>query len=436
MWPFESKRSTLERGVGRVFLSNMESRSAIENPKVSLSNARSLAELFGVVDDTVDVAVTTQSALGCPPVWCAVNFISGTFAALPAPVYKRTNDGRDKDDKHPVYWLLHDWVNDDYLTSFAWRKLSMQNVLLHGRSFTFIEGKKRGKITNLWPLDPHNVTVERVNGRRQYRYRDGSKEFVYSVDEIIDVPFMMQADNLSSFDPISTLKRSLQLTIALERYASRAFQRGGVPPLALQMPPGSSSESHNRAAADIQRSIEAGAGERKLILPMPDGHRLDKIAFNAQENQLTEARKHQLREVARMYGLPPVFLQDLEFGTFSNTEQQDLILVKHTLSQWLKCWEQELNAKLFGARSKSFVEFNVDGLLRGDFKTRMEGLSKGIQNSLLTPNEGRDLLNRPRSTQPDADVLHIQGATVPLGKQAQAGKPDAPTENEETEPQT
>lgn len=121
--------------------------------------------------------------------------------------------------------------------------------------------------------------------------------------------------------------------------------------------------------------------------------------------------------------MPPVFLQDLTHGTFSNTEQQDLHLVKHLISQWAQAFEEEMNLKLFGQRNGGrYVEHNVDGLLRGDFKTRMEALASGVQNALLTPNEGRALENRP--DKPNGDDLMIQGATVPLGTQPVANNSD------------
>jgi len=111
-------------------------------------------------------------------------------------------------------------------------------------------------------------------------------------------------------------------------------------------------------------------------------------------------------------------LQDLSNGTYSNSEQQDLHFVKHTLKRWIEQIEQELNLKLFGRGNNSrFVEFNVDGLLRGDFKTRMEGYAIGIQNALLKPNEARRAENRPDDS--EGDELLIQGATVPLGSQPQ-----------------
>jgi HK97 family phage portal protein len=115
-------------------------------------------------------------------------------------------------------------------------------------------------------------------------------------------------------------------------------------------------------------------------------------------------------------------LQDLTRGTYSNTEQQDLHFVKHTLKRWIEQFEQELNLKLFPRGSKLYVEFNVDGLLRGDFKTRMEAHATTIQNGIRTPNEVRDIENM--SPMPEGDSLMIQGATVPIGSQ-NLGVPDA-----------
>ena len=144
-------------------------------------------------------------------------------------------------------------MNDDFLTSFAWRKYSMVNTLLSGRSFTFIERNKPGtKVLNLWPLEQHKVTVERIEGKCRYKYRDGTREVVYQNHEVIDVPFLMASDNLASFNPIHTLKNALGLAIALEEYASKFFQNGGVPPLAMQMPAAASPGATRRAVANIE----------------------------------------------------------------------------------------------------------------------------------------------------------------------------------------
>lgn len=420
MWPFTRNRSEARSGIS---FANPEARSSIENPRIPLSSPAAFASLFGSWHSVAGVAVTRETALGVPAIWGAVNFLAGTIAALPIPVYRRTaNGGREKAESNSIAILLHDWVNDDYLTSFQWRKQAMANVLLDGRSLTFIEGKRTGRITNLWPLDPKKTKLRRKDGRRQYVFQDTGGEKVYEVDEIIDIPFLLNADGLTTTNPVERLRGAVGLALALEEYAQKFFLNGGIPPLALQMPAGASGGAASRASANVEDVIKEAGRDRKLVLPMPAGHRLEPIGFEPAKGQLIEARMMQLREISRIYGLPPMFLQDLQFGTYTNTEQQDLQLVKHTLTQWLECWEAELNAKLFGPRSKYYVEFSVDGLLRGDFATRMSGYAQGIQNAVLTPDEARDLENRPRKGG-DADQLHIQGATVPLGQQKKAGDP-------------
>ena len=149
---------------------------------------------------------------------------------------------------------------------------------------------------------------------------------------------------------------------------------------------------------------------------------------------MLEARRFQVEEIARAYQLPPVFLQDLSRATFSNAEQQDLHLVKHLIGQWAEALEGEMNLKLFGRGATGrYVEHNLDGLLRGDFKTRMEGLARAIQTSQLTPNEARALENRPKHDNPDADNLLVQGATVVLGtQQTNSGGNQPPPANDNT----
>lgn len=400
---------------------------SIEDPRVPLSSAEAFKAAFDSWNSVAGVTVTRDTALNVPAVWCAVNFLSGTIASLPAPVYRKTSEGREKADSNQVAILLHDWVNDDFLTSYQWRKQAMANVLLDGRSLTFIEGKRSGRITNLWPIDARKTRIERKNNRRQYVYKDSDGEKRYDADEIIDIPFMMAADGVSHVVPINKMAGAIGLSIAMETYASKFFLNGGVPPLAMQMPAGTTGAASTRGSVDVEQFIKAG--KDRLVLPVPASHRLEPIGFKPSEGQLIEARMMQLREIARCYQLPLVFLQDLEFGTYTNTEQQALILVKHTLVNWLECWEMELNAKLFGARSKYYVEFNVDALLRGDFVSRMDGYAKGIQNSIITPDEARDHENLPRKGG-NADKLFIQGATVPIDQplgQPPATPPQEPT---------
>jgi len=390
-----------------------EVRSSLENPQTPLSDVAAWRSLLGEWHGVAGVTVTYENALSVPAVWCAVNFLSSTVATLPLQVFTRGAEGRVTADKDPLYSILHDAPNAEW-TSAAWRKYMMVAVLTRGRGITFIEKNKAGRVMNLWPLDIDNTTIERVSGRKQYRYREGGREIVYAASEIIDVPFMLASDGVSHVSPIEKLKGCIGLALALERYATKFFDNGGVPPLALHGPmpsPGAAS----RAAADVTKAVRDANDERRNVLIVPSGHVLKSIGIEPNKSQMEGARRFQIEEIARAYSLPPVFLGDLTKATFSNGLQQDLAFSKHCLTPWLEAIEQELNLKLFPARNRTkFVEFNQDALLRGDFETRMKGWALGIQNALVTPDEARESENWP-SQGGDAKLLHIQGATVPLG---------------------
>lgn len=410
-----------------------ETRASMENPAVPLSDVNAWRSLFGEWHGVAGVTVTHETALEVPAVWCAINFIANTIASLPLQVYKKSSEGRDTVETDPLYGILHDAPNEE-LTSFAWRKGMMVNTLLRGRGVSFVERNKAGRVMNIWPLDTDKVTIERKNGRKLYHYDDGGRKVTYAANEVIDLTFMLQTDGVSHIDPVSKLKGAVGLALALDEYARKFFSNGGVPPLALYGPMPSPAAA-SRASADVEKAVRDANAERRNVMIMPTGHELKPVGVDPDKSQMTEARLFQIGEVARIYGIPPVFLQDLTHGTFSNVEQQDLNLVKHLISQWVKAWEQELNLKLFSARNRTrFAEFNLDSLQRGDFKTRMEGYAKGIQNAIYTPDEVRGMENWPKHGG-EAEKLHIQGATVPLGMQSTAAASPANDNNPDDEAQ-
>ena len=390
--------------------------------QVAQSNENFL-ELIGIGGQNTasGIAVTVDSALSVPAIFAAVNFISGTFAGLPLNLFQRDGDKRQRVSGTPLAVLLHDAVNDE-LSSFEWRKCLMGEVLTGGRSCSFIERNAAGMITNLWPLDPTKVTVKRsAEGRKTYEYRSGGGGLLtYNAAEIIDIPFMLKSDGLGHRGPIATNRDVIALSIAATRFGSRFFQNGGVPPFAI-MGKFQSGQAMNRAADDVASAVKKAAKEERQALILPEGLDIKSIGVDAEKSQLVELKRFLTEEFARIYSIPPTFLQDLSNGTFSNTEQQDLHFVKHTIKRWVEAFEQELNLKLFGRGNRDFfVEMNMDGLLRGDFKTRMEGYSVAIQTAQMTPNEARRLENR--ADDPAGDVLLVQGATVPVAQQITGGK--------------
>ncbi len=368
----------------------------------------SILQLIGVTSATLP-SVTIDSALSVPAVSAAVSFLSGSMANLPLHAYRAKKGGAER-LKDGVQRLMNEAPNPEW-TSFGMRKYLWQQVFTGGRGMAWIE-RAGPKIVAIWPMDPGETQINRLGGRKFYMY-SGKR---YEAADVIDIPFMLKVDQLGSYSPITMGAKAIQLALAMNDYASGFFAGGGVPPLALVGPMPAGAEAMKRAQADIKRSVDAAKANGNPILPIPPGYELKPVGFDPDKGQMTEARRFQIEEFARIWNLPPVFLQDLTHGTFSNTEQQDLHLVKHLIAQWAKAFEEECNLKLFGPKpGPIYVEHNLDGLMRGDFKSRIEGLARGVQSAILTPDEARALENRP--PMPEGDRLYIQGATVPLGSQ-------------------
>lgn len=367
-------------------------------------SSKEVLRIFGLDLSNVDTTVNTETALKVPAVWSAVSFIANSIATIPLNLYKKDGDKREKLSSDPLHLALSKRPNAEW-TSTRWRKYIIKQLLLHGRCLTYIHRNLAGDVVELWPLNVADVSIEKVGFETLYTYRGGEKPIVYQGSEIIDLIFMPHDDQISHICPVLRLKETIESGLVLQAYANRFFKNGGVPPLALEGPL-QSPGAIGRASEDLTKAVRAAAESKSAVLALPEGHKLSQIGYNPEQGQLIDARRFVLEEVARIYSLSPIFLQDLTHGTFSNTEQQDLHVVKHTLSHWIKAFEQELNLKILGMDESKYFEFEMDGLLRGDFKTRMEGYSKGVQNAITTPNENRKRENLPPL--PGGDSLFIQ----------------------------
>jgi HK97 family phage portal protein len=388
-------------------------------------SAPNFLEVFGI---TGTASVSMEEALGVPAVWAAVNFISGTIAGLPLHVYDKTANGkkRVKPSKvNGVVAMLHDAVNDG-LSSFQWRFDMFTGVLTEGRFVTYIERDENDRPVNLFPLP--GATVKLLdNGRKQYTHKAGGKTTVYDEADVLDVTFMLKGDLVTHRSPLRQCAVAIGKAVHANEYGSKLFKNGGLPAFALTGP-FATGKGAERAAADIAEATREAARKGANVLAIPTGHELKPLGTDPEKMQLVATQEFVVQEIARIYSLPPTFLQDLSRATFSNSEQQDLHLAKHTMKRWLEQLESEMNLKLFGRGSSRVVEFNLDGLLRGDYKTRMEGNSTAIQTGQLTPNEARALDNREPLD--GGDVLYIQGATVPLdGHTGQEKPPQQDTQN-------
>lgn len=396
-----------------------ETRS-IENPTVPVSAANFL-EFFGIEKAGLP-PVTIDTALTVPAVAAAVGFLSRSLANLPLHAYRAKGDVSERLGGK-LQRVLNEAPNADW-TSFGARQYFWQQVFTRGRGLFYIERIGQNP-DSLWPMDPAKTVVKRTGLRKTYTFGGQT----YDAADVIDVPFMLKSDQLAVHSPLVMGKKAIQLALAMGDYASGFFAGGGVPPLALVGPLPAGAEALRRAQADVKRAIDGAKARNEPIMPIPAGYELKPVGFDPGKGQMTEARRLQIEEIGRIFSLPPVFLGDLTHGTFSNTEQQDLQLVKHVIAHWAKAFEEECNLKLFGAQNnRRYVEHSLDALMRGDFKTRMEGLTAAINTALLTPDEARGFENR--APYPNGVGSHplIQGATVRLDSQPKDGA-TPPAEN-------
>lgn len=381
-----------------------------------------LLAFFGL-DATKLPFVSVSSALRVPAVLAAVSFLSRTLATLELNAFREDKKGPQEVGGR-LKVLVKDAPNPEW-SSFQARAYFWQNVFTHGRGL-FAILRDKGQPYELWPMDTSAVRVTMdAFGQKTYTVSVSTTQPVtktFASADVIDVPFMLAADQCNVLGPIALGEKAIQLAIAMNDYGSAFFAGGGVPPLALEGPTPQGAEGLKRAMNEVTRVIEAARQSDKPVFPMPPGHKLTQVGFDPAKGQMTDARRLQIEEIARIYQLPPVFLQDLSRATFSNAEQQDLHLVKHLIAHWATALEQEMNLKLFGQMNgRRYVRHNLDTLLRGDFKTRMDGLVSSVQGGIRTPNEARLSEGLPMQDDPAADKLFMQGATVPLGTQPATG---------------
>ena len=384
-------------------------------------SAPNFLEIFGV---KTEASVSMEDAMGVPAVWAAINFISGTIAGLPLHVYEHKGSGEKVKVKdtgaNPVVSVLHGAVNDS-LSSFQWRFDTFVAVLSEGRGVSYIERDDLGRVANIYPIP--NVTVKRdANGRKIYSSEGAGRKVYYDQSDVLDLTFMLKSDMITHRSPLRQCAVAIGKAVNANEYGSKLFKNGGLPAFALTGPFGG-GKAAMRASADIAEATKKAAKEGGNVLAIPLGHELKPLSSDPEKMQLVQAQEFSVIEIARIYSLPPTFLQDLSRATFSNSEQQDLHLVKHTLKRWVEQFEAELNLKIFGRGAKRFAEFNMDGLLRGDYQTRMNGNSIAIQTGQLTPNEARAADNRPAMD--GGDSLFIQGATVPITQSGEVPTDDA-----------
>ena len=362
-------------------------------------------------------AVNERTALQTTAVYACVRILAETIAALPLHTYQHTNGGKEKAAEHPLYYLLHSEPNSE-MTSFVFRETLMGHLLLWGNAYAQIIRHGRGRVVGLYPLLPNKMIVNRNDqGQLYYQYEKDGCLYILNRHEVLHIPGL-GFDGLIGYSPIAMAKNAIGMAIATEEYGAKFFANGANPGGVLEHPgvvkdPARIRESWN--------AVYQGSGNAHRVAVLEEGMKFQSIGIPPEQAQFLETRKFQINEIARIFRIPPHMIGDLEKSSFSNIEQQSLEFVMYTLDPWVVRWEQAIQRALFSESEKRqfFVKFNVDGLLRGDYESRMNGYAVGRQNGWLSSNDIRELENLNRIPEEAGGDLYLINGN--MTKLAEAG---------------
>ena len=389
--------------------------------------------LFG--GSSAGKSVTERSSMQMTAVYACVRILSEAVAGLPVHLYRYTSEGsKEKAVDHPLYFLLHDEPNPE-MSSFVFRETLMTHLLLWGNAYAQIIRNGKGDVVALYPLMPNRMQVDRdQNGQLYYQYQMSTDEaptmkqgtVILKPSEVLHIPGL-GFDGLVGYSPIAMAKNAIGLAIAAEEYGSKFYANGAAPSGVLEHPgtlkdPSKVRESWNAAFG--------GSSNSHRVAVLEEGLKYTPISINPSEAQFLETRKFQIDEIARIFRIPPHMVGDLEKSSFSNIEQQSLEFVKYTLEPWLVRWEQSICRILLKPEEKRdyFVKFNVDGLLRGDYASRMAGYATARQNGWMSANDIRELENLDKiPAEEGGDLYLVNGNMIPI-IQAASGEREVNTE--------
>lgn len=382
--------------------------------------------------------VNERTAMQTTAVYACVRILAEAVASLPLHVYEYQDDGGKKlVHDHPLYYLLHDEPNPE-MTSFVFRETLMSHLLIWGNAYAQIIRDGAGRVLGLYPLLPDKMDVQRDDrGNIYYVYSRNSDEnpmfkeygdIRLKAEEVLHIPGL-GFDGLIGYSPIAMAKNAVGMTLACEEYGASFFANGANPGGVLEHPgvlkdPSKVRESWN--------SVYRGVNNAHKIAVLEEGMKYQQIGIPPEEAQFLETRKFQINEIARLYRIPPHMIGDLDKSSFSNIEQQSLEFVKYTLDPWVIRWEQSLQRSLLlpGEKGKYFIKLNVDGLLRGDYQSRMNGYAVGRQNGWFSANDIREMENmNPIPDEQGGNLYLINGAMTKLEDAGAFAKTDTGQQN-------
>lgn len=365
--------------------------------------------------------VTPSTAMGYPPLWRAINLISGSVAGLPFNVFKRQRGGGKKVDlRHPAETLLTQDASE-FISSYEFRRVMTGLAVLHGNAYASID-RVDGMPVALTIWNPLNTIVRVVAGRIWYATYINQKPVRVPAENMLHIRGL-GSDGFTGLPVLDLMAEALGVGMAAMRFGARFFGAGSNMS-GLLMVPGHFSEEKIRNTIQAWNSMQSGLNHSHKIALLQDGVKFQQLQITPEQSQFLQTREHEVRAtVSNITGVPPHMLGDATRTSHNSLESEGQSYLDYTLQPWLKTWESECEKKLLTQKQRDndthIIEFNREALVQMTFDSKINGIYRQLESGLISHNEGRAFLNMP-SIGDDGDKRYRPANWMEIGDEEDA----------------
>lgn len=371
------------------------------------NNFEDLVQKFLNGEDVVNIpagSMSATTAIKYTAVFACIRVLAETTASVPIMLYRKKEDGdREGRNDLAVYDILHNKPNDE-MSPFNFKEQCMWSLNTGGNSVSERLVDRRGNLVGLYPYQAQQLTIDRDPDTKKLRYKvNGAKGKTLTRQQVFHIPGP-SLDGVIGMSPIQYASAAIRLGRSYEQFGVNFYENGAHASGAFKFPTALKDEAFARLKAELKKNYQ---GLRNTGTPMilEGGGEFQPFTINPADAQLIENKKFQIEDICRIYRVPLHLVQNLDMATNNNIEHQSLEFVMYTMLPWFKRWEENVNMQLLSPaerRAGYYVEYKLDGLLRGDAKSRAESYALGRQWGWLSVNDIRRLENL--SPVPNGDI--------------------------------
>jgi HK97 family phage portal protein len=362
------------------------------------------------------VSVSPATAMRQATVYSCVKVISEDFAKLPCIAYRRLEKGKERDNEHVLYELLHNQPNS-WQTAFDFFEMQQAMLLLRGNAISFVNWVSRDKVYEIIPLHPDKVTITQADDwSLKYVYNGSLGREEFTSKNIWHVRGL-SLDGFTGISPIAYAREAIGLALAAESYGAKLFGQGLNNKGLFEHPKGLSDEAYKRLKEDLE--AKAGLENSGKPLLLEEGLKWVSTSMTNDDAQFLETRKLQRDEICGIFRVPAHKVSNTERATFNNIEQLSIDYVTDAQMPWVRRWESSIRRDLLRGndRKTHFIEFLMEALLRGDSQARAEFYNKMFRIGAFSTNDIREKENM-NPVGAEGDVRYVDGNLMKLGRES------------------